>query len=281
MRGHKDQFHRPDQRNNRINRFGPDGSSLSSYALDLARERALRYDWNPDSRGMAAQVRPAPPEGGTQTTSRDVVRAVTTSGAFGDTLLEMPSGQLFGQDGALRYFTPEPLFDVTDSATVVYAINSEYRILFFGGDQNLKRVVQKASTPRLIGERDIRAFFTYLDQAWLDAGVPPSRLAANHARVSFADQFPAIAGFHVGRNGTLWVQPTQSPADLSEERLERYNFIEDFGGPEWDVFDADGRYLGAVAMPTRFQPRLFHGDEIYGVWRDELDVQFLLRLRVI
>jgi hypothetical protein len=33
-------------------------------------------------------------------------------------------------------------------------------------------------------------------------------------------------------------------------------------------------------MPQRFSPRLFHGDRIYGVWRDDLDVQYVMRLRI-
>ncbi len=49
----------------------------------------------------------------------------------------------------------------------------------------------------------------------------------------------------------------------------------------WDVFDRAGRYLGVVNMPPRFQPRLFHEDEIYGVWRDDIDVQYVVRRHVI
>ena len=59
------------------------------------------------------------------------------------------------------------------------------------------------------------------------------------------------------------------------------NFIEDFGARDWDVFGRDGRLLGVVQMPARFQPRLFVGDAIYGVLRDEFDVQSIARLRVI
>ena len=99
--------------------------------------------------------------------------------------------------------------------------------------------------------------------------------------MAFAEFFPAFYQFHTGDEGTLWVQPVRSPAELPDEALERYNFIEDFGGPDWDVFDADGRYLGVVSMPLRFQPRLFHGDRVYGVWRDDLDVQYVVRLRIV
>ncbi len=73
----------------------------------------------------------------------------------------------------------------------------------------------------------------------------------------------------------------RAPGLLSDEEIERYNFIEDFGGSNWDVFDADGRFLGEVAMPPRFTPRALLGDRIYGVARDALDVQYVVRLRVM
>ena len=75
--------------------------------------------------------------------------------------------------GELRPFTPEPVWDVTDSLTVLYAVNDAYRISFYGRDGAVQR-----------------------------------------------------------------------------------------------------------KMPPPFQPRLFHEDEIYGVWRDELDVQYVVRLHV-
>jgi hypothetical protein len=57
--------------------------------------------------------------------------------------------------------------------------------------------------------------------------------------------------------------------------------IEDVGSPDWDVFDAQGRFLGVVNTPAGFTPRVFGGDKIYGVWRDELDVQYVVRLRIV
>ncbi|MFV1986220.1 MAG: hypothetical protein ACC682_03010, partial [Gemmatimonadota bacterium] len=210
----------------------------------------------------------------------DAIRAIETTGFFGETLLELPSGGLFEGEG-LRYFTPEPMWSLTDSMTVLYGLNSEYRIHSLGRNGSLRRIVSRAHEPRPIADRDIRAFFSYLERAWLDAGASPSRLARNRDGVGFAEFFPAFSTFHAGPRGSLWVQPVQSPADLTDEEIERYNFIEDFGGPAWDVFDADGRFLGVVDMPPRFQPRLFVGDRIYGVWRDELDVQYVVRLRVV
>ena len=45
-----------------------------------------------------------------------------------------------------------------------------------------------------------------------------------------------------------------------------------------DVFDAEGRFMGVLALPDRFQPLRVSGDRIYGVWRDELDVQHVMVL---
>ncbi len=53
------------------------------------------------------------------------------------------------------------------------------------------------------------------------------------------------------------------------------------GAGEWDVFDAAGWFLGVVTMPPDFAPMLFVHDQIYGIWRDELDVQYVVRLRLV
>lgn len=61
----------------------------------------------------------------------------------------------------------------------------------------------------------------------------------------------------------------------------REDHPEDLGAPAWDVFDAEGRFLGAVTMPERFAPGLFRDDKIHGVWRDELNVEYVVRLRIV
>jgi hypothetical protein len=53
------------------------------------------------------------------------------------------------------------------------------------------------------------------------------------------------------------------------------------GSPNWEVFDAEGRFLGVATMPHRFQPMRFEGDKIYGIQRDELDVQYIVVLNVV
>lgn len=269
----------PDARNRRINRFSPEGESLGSVPLEPEKGRPLRYNLT-STGGMTVQLRPVSLPNGSQAETMDAVVVIEPSGLFGDTLLRLPTGGLF-QGPGIHYFTPEPIWEVTDSLTVLYGMNSEYRIGFYDGQGSLRRVVGMPSEPQPITDRDIRAFFAYLDRAWLDAGVPPSRLSANHANVHFAEFLPVFSTFHTGYLGSLWVQPVQAPGLLSDEEIELYNFVEDFGASDWDVFDSEGRFLGEVRMPSRFSPRIFIGDRIYGVARDDLDVQYVVRLRIV
>lgn len=269
----------PDLRNRRINRFGPAGEDLPSAPLEPEKGRPLRFDLGP-SGGMTVQIRPVGSSSQAAAETWDALVSVEPSGALGDTLLRFPSGGLF-QGPGIHYFTPEPLWEVADSATVVLALNSEFRIRFYRHGGKLERVLTAPFEPARLTERDLGALFGYLDRAWLDAGVPPGRLETNRRSVHFAEFLPVIASIHTGYHGSLWVQRVQAPGLLPEEEMERYDFVEDFGSTEWDVFDGEGRYLGMVRMPDRFAARLFLGDRIYGVWRDELDVPYVLRLRVV
>ena len=57
--------------------------------------------------------------------------------------------------------------------------------------------------------------------------------------------------------------------------------MEDLDAPEWHVFDSEERYLGVVTMPEQFTPSPFRDDKVYGVWRDELNGEYVVRLRIV
>ena len=82
---------------------------------------------------------------------------------------------------------------------------------------------------------------------------------------------PFFTGVHVGRDGRIWVR-------LSTEgrRVENENHDPDDPGSEpvsweeatrFDVFEADGTYLGAVVAPDDFRSPpepVFDGDFVWG-----------------
>jgi len=273
----------PDLRNRRVNRYGPDGSSLGSFPLEI--EKGLPLAWRGTSSGLLAyQARPLNLPGVPATDSMDAIIALSPSGVVTDTLLRFPSGgtlNLGGGTPEINLYSPEPVWGITDDGRLLYGMNDDYRIGMYSANGDLERVITKPFEQQPVSERDQRAIMSYLERAWTDAGVPPQALARLRSIVHFGEFFPAFAGVLTGPSGTLWVQHTQSAAALSEEELEDYNIIEQQGAPDWDVFDADGRFLGLVTMPPRFAPRLIRGNEIYGVWRDELDVQHVARMRIV
>ena len=77
------------------------------------------------------------------------------------------------------------------------------------------------------------------------------------------------------------MQRVEPPRTWTEDQIAAFDPDAGFGGLTWDVFDLDGHYLGAVEMPERFDPMLFTAEEICGVWRDELDVRYVMVLRIV
>lgn len=89
------------------------------------------------------------------------------------------------------------------------------------------------------------------------AGVSPEQLP---------DRKLSLRSIHAGANGWLWV--------ATEREAVR----------EWDVFDEHGIYIGKIESPVPLDtrpPPLFGLETIVGVVRDLLDVQYVVRLRVV
>jgi hypothetical protein len=273
----------PDLTNRRINRYDSDGTPIGS--APIAIEKGLPMLFRSTQSGkVLAQIRslslpdrPAPD-------TLDRIVLLTSDGTAGDTLLEFPSGgtlNLGGGTPEINLYAPEPAWDVTDDLNVVYGVNDVYRVGIYGTNGELQRVITKSFERQPVSENDRDAIMNALTRAWTDAGVPPSLLPQLRSFVHFGEFIPAFSSLQVGPGGTLWVQHLQSAADLTPEELEQFNVQEDLGAPDWDVFDADGRFLGVVTMPPHFQPRVFHGDRIVGVWRNDLDVPFVMRLKIV
>ncbi|NIM48882.1 MAG: hypothetical protein GTN62_03745 [Gemmatimonadales bacterium] len=273
----------PDLMNQRVNRYAPDGSSLGSFPLRL--EQGLPMQWRATSSGVIAQqVRPFALPGQPAADSMDAIVRLAVDGTVMDTLMKFPSGRLFSLGGGtpeINLYSPEPVWDLADDLRLLFGVNDDYRIGLYSAEGTLERIIAMPFEPTPVSERDREAVMSFVERMWLDAGVPPAVLPQMRSMIHFGEFFPAFSSIQSGPQGTIWVQHTQSAADLTEEELEQFNLIEDAGAPDWDVFDAEGRYLGTVPMPLRFAPRLFRGNKIYGVWRDELDVQYAMRLRIV
>ncbi|MFQ6045608.1 MAG: 6-bladed beta-propeller [Gemmatimonadales bacterium] len=272
----------PDMGNQRVNRYAPDGTSLGSFPMEL--EKGLPMLWGATADGVIVeQVRPLSLPERPAPDSMDAIIRIATDGTVTDTLARFASGgtlNLGGRSPEINLFSPEPAWDVTDELRVLYGVNDQYRISVYAEGGGLERIITKPFERIPVSDGDKDAFMGFIERAWRDAGVPPDMIPRLRQMINFGEFFPAFSGIQAGPRGTIWVQHFQSVGDLTEEQRRSFNPIEDIGAPDWDVFDARGRYLGVVTMPPRFAPRLFRDDKIYGVWRDELDVQYVVRLGI-
>ncbi len=273
----------PDMQTQRLNRFTTDGTALTSVRMSI--EDGLPAVFQATDAGViAVQIRPLSLPNRPAPDSMDAIIRLESDGSRGDTLMRFPSGRTLSLGGAtpeINLYSAEPAWQLRDDGKILFGVNDQYRISLYGAEGMLERIVSKPFQREPVSERDKDAIMSYMEKAWLDAGVPPAALQQLKGIVHFGEFFPAFSAIQSGLDGTTWIQHVQSAAALSDEELEDFNLIEDSGAPEWDVFDADGRYLGVVAMPPRFAPRLFRDDKIYGVWRDDLDVQHVVRLRIV
>ena len=106
---------------------------------------------------------------------------------------------------------------------------------------------------------------------------------------SIPDHKPAFSDLLVDRDGRIWVQlhvtGERLPADqrVRDEDDVRRPVPEFYEPVVYDAFEPDGRFLGRLQMPDGFQstPTPFiRGDRIWGVVTDELDIQYVVRLRI-
>jgi hypothetical protein len=270
----------PDVGNQRINRFAPDGSSLGDIRIEMA--KGIPMVFGSSSNGaMAEQVRqfsfPGQPE---IEEPKDFIIVLGADALPSDTLLTYPAGETFSLTGGrpeFKIYSTEAAWDLTDDSRLVFATNDEYRFNTYATGGVLERIVEKPFERRPVTERDKQPVLDLLQGAWDDAGVPPEM----RPEVKFGEFLPTFGSIVAGPLGTVWVQNIRPFADRSDEELENFDPLQDSGSPEWDIFDSEGRFLGVVNLPDKFAPREFRGDKIYGVWRDELDVSYVMRLRII
>lgn len=217
--------------------------------------------------------------GQTDVQPRNLVLRRDPRGAILDTLLIMPAGETMDFSSGqprMTIFAPEPMWAIGTDGRLIHGNNSRYRFRVQSADGELERIVEKRTDRRAITEGDQSEFRRVIRQAWQRAGMPPQQLEMMSQALAFAPQYPAYANLLGGPFGTVWVQAVQTPETVRE--MGGTFDIQDIGGPTWDVFDGDGRFLGVVRMPPRFTPFVIQDRHVYGVLRDELDVQYVVRL---
>jgi hypothetical protein len=217
----------------------------------------------------------------------------TTTGVHDDTIpaptwdfdRHVVTGQTEGSSSSTRVpFSPTTFWTFSRLGYMVGGVSGDYRVDSYRAPGDVLRI-EKDWTPvevaadegeereRRIGENFSRQFPGW---RWNGPPIPQTK--------------PAFNALFAGEDGTIWVAVSQ-PGYLSmtadeareEEQLSgrvqmRYSELVAF-----DVFDAEGRFLGHVRAPRSFQLHpspIFDGERVWAVARDELDVASIVTYRV-
>lgn len=268
--------------NQRVNLYLLDGTFVRSAPLSFAEGIPFRWESLSDGRIVAQFRRLAFPGSTAPPDSMDALVVWNLDGPLGDTLMRVPSGKTLSFAGGapqVTVFSPEPSWALLGDK-ILYGVNDNYRIGVYAPGGQLERVIEKPYERASVTEDDKQTYKDLIARTAAAQGAPPQAVQQFLSTLRFEEHYPAYAQMFAGPDGSVLVQGVRSPASLSPEERENFNPQYDLASPDWDVFDTEGRYLGVIRMPLRFQPVTFVGSTIYGIRRDELDVQYVVALEV-
>jgi len=271
----------PDMGNARIQRFSLAGDPLGSAPLDLTGGIPLRWDLAGGGR-LVVQRRMMNLADSAAAPTGDPIVTPGLDDAPVDTVAMLPVGesmQVVGGQARIRLFDPEPIWDADPDGRLVTSRNNDMRFEMWNASGSLTRIFTRPYEPRALTDRDKQVLLDAIAEAARRQGAPPAQVQAFLSQAQFADHYPAFVMVALGPQGSVWVQRMRTGNELVGE--EGTFDAQDLGSTDWDVYDAEGRYLGVVSFPGRYQPIRAMGDRFYGIARDDLDVQSLKVYRVV
>ncbi len=139
----------------------------------------------------------------------------------------------------------------------------------FNGDTLLTAAIPYEPVP-LPAER-----FDSVLAAWTESWTNrPGRFSATAADVREAmyrpEYLPAVDAIMEAEDGTIWLQRFDPIVSESGESMT-----------EWWVLDLDGAPLARALTPSGLSVRAISGNVVWGVESDELDVEYIVRYRLV
>jgi hypothetical protein len=172
-------------------------------------------------------------------------------------------------------------WDYSPLGGFVAGVNDRYRIEHFRDDGTVLRI-ERNVTPAAVPAAERAEREAYTD--WLQR-MQRQSLAVDLPPVP--DTKPFFQAIRVGDDGRIWVDRYMEARKGEEEQPRS------FAGQEppppmswhqpnvWDVFEADGTFLGSVTFPRSFTPDVMRGDRIWGVLTGALDEDYVVGYRLL
>ena len=145
-----------------------------------------------------------------------------------------------------------------DPHRVFVALNPEYSIEVWTPDGILEHILRRPDGRRAPTSTESELADEFIVRFGRGDDALTNRF---RAEMEIPELLPAIHDLVVDQGGHVWVRTTPH--------------VDPDAPAQYDVFNPDGRLLGAVTLPARFQPMEIGDDYVLGVYRDELNVAFV------
>lgn len=171
-----------------------------------------------------------------------------------------------GPGGAMHLLQPAAAWSPLANGGVWFTAGDAYELRRYDAAGELTTILRRPTgrTPLTDDLAD-----RFLEALRGEADTPGMR--AMLERVVFPDSLPGTAALWASEpDGHLWVGVIDPALPLRRE-----------GPNALDVFAPDGRYRGRLPIPDGLRPTRITAGHLYGVWRDELDVTYARRYRIV
>ncbi len=176
--------------------------------------------------------------------------------------------ELVGEHGGIRAGVPFQGFMAwrfSRTGTFWTLLTGRYELTEVTTDGDVLRRVTKDHEPIPVADEELEEAIENLDWFTSQGGTID--------RSKFPGSKPSTASFFVDDVGNLWVERTVRFAEQADV------------GRRFDVFDAEGRFLGTLALPFALHwsipEPIVRGGVLYGVTNDEVGVEYVVRGRIV
>lgn len=250
----------------RLTVFSPDGEFVRTEPVPSSDRPAPRlFDVFGDGSalGQLPRIVPAASLEGGQVLTDSVELVRVTLGTAANRAYGSAEGPLWiwtGRNQVPIAFTTSASFAAAgDRAYLVAGPDFRIRVIDGGG---LREVFAVDRAPRPVGRADLESYRAFVRE-YVPEPMRPDHLSAMDHDLR-PDVLPAYDRVLVSADGHVWAQ-------IYEPEIAAPH--------DWDVFDAEGRFLGQVRVWTGLYPMVITDRAVVGVWRDSLGVEHVRAYR--
>lgn len=168
-------------------------------------------------------------------------------------------------------------FAVTSGHALVVGSSEVSELRFYAPDGELERIVRWPDRDRTADGVFLSRWST-LAEEWVSEQPSAQRdLFREYLEaIPKAERFPAFADLVSDSNGQIWVGVYPGPLGIQmNQRMLRV------ATRRWLVFDPDGVVSATVSTPAGFEPHAVREGVVWGVYRDDLEVESVRAYRIL